>query len=82
MKLTPKVEVNKMEVLHSYEECNIWRGDKRFWSPIALTAGLTIVFFGISYMSASKCVGWIDIGFGIALLIIGFATAPLKSQNG
>lgn len=61
---------------------NILRGDKRFWSPIALTAGLTIVFFGISYMPTSRCVGWIDVGFGIMLLIIGFVAAPLKSQNG
>ena len=61
---------------------NFWRGDKRFWSPIALTSGLTIFFFGISYMPVNKCVGWVDVIVGVALLIIGFSVAPLKSQNG
>ena len=58
---------------------NFWRGDKRFWSSIALTSGLTIFFFGVSYVTTNVCIGWVDIVFGIALLIIGFSAAPLKS---
>lgn len=54
-----------------------WVGDKRFWSSIAISSGLVIVFFGISFTEAGLTIRWINIGFGIALLIIGFSASPL-----
>jgi len=57
------------------------RGDKRFWSPIAISSGLVILFFGISYTAANLIIRWVDIGFGIALLSIGFYTSPLRESK-
>lgn len=54
-------------------------GDKRFWSPIAITSGLTIFFFGIGFTSISLILGIITFIIGIALLIIGFSTAPFRA---
>ena len=50
----------------------------RFWAPIGITAGLSIFFFGImSWRNHQGGSGtWIDIGFGVLLILIGFfATA-------
>jgi hypothetical protein len=47
------------------------RGDKRLCAPIAIGSGLTIFFFGVSLFSSCYIVRWIDIIFGIALIIIG-----------
>lgn len=57
------------------------RGDKRFWSPIAISTGLVILFFGISYTAANLIIRWVDIGFGTALLSIGFYISPLRESK-
>ncbi len=58
---------------------NILRGDKRFWAPIAIGSGLTITFFGISYVTTHMWIGCVDIVFGVLLLIVGFCIAPIRS---
>ena len=55
------------------------RGDKRFWSPIAISIGLAVVFFGILRTDVSLTIKWINIGIGIALIIIGFSISPLRA---
>jgi len=45
----------------------VLRGDKRFWAPIAIAAGLTITFFGIAYTSTNTFFGWFDIIAGIII---------------
>ena len=67
---------------------NFWRGDKRFWSPIAITSGLAIFFFGVTYeannaatVANNAAIGWVDIVFGIILMAVGFFTAPRKSER-
>ena len=60
------------------------RGDKRFWAPIALTSGLAILFFGISFYFANESFRWVarlDIGMGIALLLLGFILSPLRTTT-
>jgi len=60
---------------------NLWRGDKRFWSPIAIGSGLTIFFFGIAIVPNDLARGWFTIGFGLLLLTLGFCTAPIKGTK-
>lgn len=55
------------------------RGDKRFWSPIAISIGLAVVFFGILRTDVSLTIKWINIGIGIALIITGFSISPLRA---
>ena len=52
----------------------------RFWSPIAMSLGLATFFFGVLRVapSVSMQVGWVTIACGLVLLIVGFATAPIK----
>ncbi|PIU55824.1 MAG: hypothetical protein COS87_03960 [Chloroflexi bacterium CG07_land_8_20_14_0_80_45_17] len=57
---------------------SIFRGDKQFWAPIAISSGLTIMFFGIPFTTISRWAGWVDIVFGIILLGIGFLIAPKR----
>lgn len=59
-----------------------WRGDKRFWSPIAITSGLTIFFFGITYVATNTAIGAVDIVVGLVLIGIGFSAAPIRSNTG
>jgi len=59
----------------------LWRGDKRFWSPIAIGSGLTIFFVGIATVPNNTVRGWFTIGFGLLLLILGFCIAPIKEAS-
>jgi len=54
------------------------RGDKKFWSPVAITSGISIIFFGITFVVINQIIGWIDIVFGLALLVVGFLIAPIR----
>lgn len=56
----------------------LFRGDKRFWAPIAISSGLTITFFGIGFVAENMCVGWVDIAFGLGLLLVGLSIAPMR----
>jgi hypothetical protein len=60
---------------------NLWRGDKRFWSPIAIGSGLTIFFFGIATVANDLARGLFTIGFGLLLLILGFSIAPIRESK-
>jgi hypothetical protein len=60
---------------------NLWRGDKRFWSPIAIGSGLTIFFFGIATVPNDLGRGLFTIGFGLLLLILGFSIAPIRESK-
>ena len=60
---------------------NLWRGDKRFWSPIAIGSGLTIFFFGIATAPNDLGRGLFTIGFGLLLLILGFSIAPIRESK-
>lgn len=55
--------------------------NRRFWSAIAITSGLTITLFGVSFYFIEPYIGWIDIVFGIFILIIGFCIAPWKEPH-
>lgn len=59
------------------------RGDKRFWSAMAMGFGLASFFFGVSSLEITvpKYVGGTAIVVGIALLILGFNIAPLKEPK-
>lgn len=57
------------------------RGDRRFWSPIAITCGLAIFFFGLGFVSVNAINGYIDIAVGLILLIIGFLIAPYRAAT-
>jgi hypothetical protein len=60
---------------------NFWRGDTRFWSPILITSGLTVFFFGVSYSGTDLCIGWFDIVVGVAMVCIGFSAAPKRPKR-
>jgi hypothetical protein len=57
-----------------------WKGDKRFWSPVAMSLGLATFFFGVLRVAPTVpiYVGWVTIVCGIILVFVGFSTAPLK----
>lgn len=57
------------------------RGNKRFWAPIAITSGLTIFFFGVTYVDTNISIGWFDIVCGIILIGLGLSAAPIKSEH-
>ena len=59
---------------------NAFRGDKRFWSPIAIACGLTVFFFGVSFLPPNSFVGWVDIAAGVVLLVVGFMIAPFGAK--
>jgi len=46
----------------------ILKGDKRFWAPIFIGAGLTICFLGVSFTVVNLGVGIFDIIVGLAFL--------------
>ena len=55
------------------------KGSTDFWSPIAYVWGLAILLFGVGYLTLIKkyrWLGWINVGFGIAFIMLGvFTTA-------
>ena len=59
---------------------DFWRGDKKFWSPIAIGSGLVIFLFGISTVHTGST-GWFTIGSGLVLLVLGFWTAPIRESS-
>jgi len=59
------------------------RGDKRFWSPVAISLGLATFFFGVISLPATpdQVRGWVCIIVGIVLFIIGFSAAPFRESQ-
>lgn len=53
----------------------ILKGDKKFWSPILISSGFTIFFFGISFTVVNLAIALFDIVVGIAFLAIGLCMA-------
>ena len=58
-----------------------WRGDKRFWSPIAITSGLAIFFFGIATIPQDCVRGYVTTAAGVILLVAGFSMAPIREVS-
>ena len=54
------------------------RGDKRFWSPIAIGSGMTIFFFGVTTVPNDPARGWFTIGCGLLMLFLGLCAAPIR----
>jgi len=54
------------------------RGDKKFWSPIAIGSGLTIFFFGVTTVPNDLIRGWFTIGCGLFSVILGLGIAPIR----
>ncbi|MFC2024927.1 hypothetical protein ACFLTG_00735 [Chloroflexota bacterium] len=47
----------------------------KFWASIGITAGLAILFFGITQTGNNLGVAWFDIIAGIFLIIVGLVVA-------
>ena len=45
--------------------------DRKFWSPIVISSGLTIFFFGVSFTFVNLGVAIFDIIAGVAFLALG-----------
>ena len=60
------------------------KGNKTFWSPIALCWGLTIFLVGMTYIIVSKStdwLGWFNIAFGIAFALVGIILSPTRNKQ-
>lgn len=54
------------------------RGDKKFWSPIAIGSGLTIFFFGVTTVPHDLGRGWFTVCCGAVMVILGLRIARIR----
>ena len=60
------------------------KGNKTFWSPIALGWGLTIFLVGMTYIIVSRStewLGWFNVAFGIAFALLGIILSPTRNKQ-
>jgi hypothetical protein len=55
--------------------------DQKFVSRIGITAGFAIFFVGTRFASSNPTIGWSITVFGLILLVVGLALAPLGNDS-
>jgi hypothetical protein len=60
------------------------KGSTQFWSPISYAWGLAVLLLGLTYLilvGQYIWLGWLNVGFGIAFILIGVSTtSPFNKQ--